>query len=101
MMSRSMSDALRLFARIRNRSLLEVIRARFTGRVDWISRVNVPDLPVPAIELIERVVKRTRLWSREKVSVADELVAHFRDAIGSGASIDDVIARFGNERQAA
>jgi hypothetical protein len=96
-----MSDALGLISRIRHTPLRDLLRARITGRAHWMSRANAPDLPAPAARLIVRVVKQTRLWSLERVAVADELVAHFRDALGSGASIDDAIDRFGNERQAA
>lgn len=96
-----MSDASDLLHRIRYTPLRDLLRARFTGRLDWKSRVNGPDLPVPAAKLIVRVVKRTRLWSLEKVQVANELIAHFSDGVASGATIDELINRFGDERQAA
>src|SRR5829696_54955 len=99
-----MSEASTLFHRIRHTPMRDAIRARFTGRLDWMSRVtrvNESDLPVPAKNVIVRVVKRTRLWSLEKVDVANELIAHFSDGIAGGASVDELINRFGDERQAA
>jgi hypothetical protein len=79
----------------------DVVRGRFTGRLDWRSRVRAGTLPAPARELVVRVVRRTRLWSLEKVEVADELVAHFTDALSSGTTIDEAIQQFGDERRTA
>jgi len=59
--------------------------------------VTSSGLPDAARELILRIVKRTRLTRREKAGVAIELIAHFGDGIDASASIDDLIAGFGDE----
>ncbi|MGA2500631.1 MAG: hypothetical protein ABSH20_23065 [Tepidisphaeraceae bacterium] len=50
---------------------------------------------------MSRVVRRTRLWALEKVEVVDELLAHFADGLEAGATLDELIDAFGDERQAA
>lgn len=58
-------------------------------------------LPAAHRVLIARVVKRTKLWRRERADVARELVAHFVDGIGAGASEAGLVSAFGDERRAA
>lgn len=58
-------------------------------------------LPDPAKGLITQVVRRTRLWRREKAAVASELVAHFEDGLEAGRSADELISSFGNIKTAA
>src|SRR5436853_3243847 len=79
----------------------DLLRGRISGRLDVKWTIARSDLPMPAKDLISRVVKCTRLWLSEKVDVADELIAHFADGIESGASAESLIEKFGDERQAA
>src|SRR5205814_3611926 len=72
-----------------------------SGRLDVMATIARSRLPTPAQDLIRRVVKRTRLWMLEKVEVADELIAHFADGLETGSSIETLLEKFGNERQAA
>lgn len=65
------------------------------------ARIDASELPAPVKELVHRVVRRTRLWRREQIDVADELLAHFYDGVAAGESTDDLIAAFGDERAAA
>jgi hypothetical protein len=58
-------------------------------------------LPEPAAALIGRVVRRSRLWKREKIAIAEELIAHFHDGLDAGATIEELVRGFGDERQAA
>ena len=46
-------------------------------------------------------VVRARLWRRERADVTDESVAHFTDGLTAGESVADLVAAFGDERQAA
>jgi len=68
---------------------------------DGLKAVADSALPEPAKQLIERVVRRTRLWRRERGEVAMELLSHFADGLDAGRNADDLIATFGNERRAA
>ncbi|MBC7835559.1 MAG: hypothetical protein H7Y88_10745 [Phycisphaerales bacterium] len=58
-------------------------------------------LPQPVRELVRSVVRSTRLWRREKLSVARELVAHFHDGLDAGRPPDELIGAFGDPRAAA
>jgi hypothetical protein len=58
-------------------------------------------LPSSVAQLVLDVTRRTRLRRREKVDVARELVAHFRDGLDSGATGDTLTGVFGNPVQAA
>src|SRR4051812_35796495 len=87
--------------RVRYTPLKDLMRGRISGRLDVKGTIAASGLPVPAKEVVRRVVKRTGLWLSEKVEVADELIAHFADGIEAGASVEDLIEKFGNERKAA
>ena len=77
----------------------DLIRGRVTARLDWPARLAAAGLPADVAAVVARVVRRTRLWRLERAAVADELIAHFADAIAAGAT--DPVAAFGDERAAA
>ncbi|HEV8379883.1 MAG TPA: hypothetical protein VGP99_13615 [Tepidisphaeraceae bacterium] len=87
--------------RLRFTPARDLVRGRISGRLDLMATIARSGLPTQAQDLIRRVVKRTRLWMLEKVVVADELIAHFNDGLENGSSIQALIEKFGNERQAA
>ncbi|HWB19353.1 MAG TPA: hypothetical protein VG711_03565 [Phycisphaerales bacterium] len=58
-------------------------------------------LPAEVAKLIDRVVRRTRLWSGERVEVARELIAHFEDGMEAERSAQEMIVSFGKQRMAA
>jgi hypothetical protein len=58
-------------------------------------------LPDACADCVRRVVKGTRLWTRERCDVASELIAHFQDGIEAGAPPDELVQNFGNEKAAA
>lgn len=91
-----MEDAIEPAGRLR-----DLVRGRITGRLAWRKAIAASGLPAPARDLIERVVRRTRLWRLEKAGVVAELVAHFADGIAAGASVDELVRDFGDERAAA
>lgn len=85
-------------------------RRRFLGlplpwsraeRNAWRRPLVAAGLPAPINDLIERVIRSSRLWPNEKSDVARELAAHFTDALASGLSVDDARTRFGDPRSAA
>src|SRR5688500_15815926 len=98
-----MSDAVQpgFLRRLRYTPLLDLLRGRVSGRLDVRRRLDASALPPAARVLVGRVVKRTRLWRVEKLDVAEELVSHFADGLAAGESADDLVAAFGDERQAA
>jgi hypothetical protein len=97
-----MSDTMpSLIHRLNNTPLRELLRGRVTNRLDLAARLAASGLPKPTRELIARVVRRTALWRMEKLAVAEELIAHFLDGQAAGESIEDLVARFGDERIAA
>lgn len=89
----------------------DLLRGRITGRLDIPAMLDAEALPAPIASLILRTVRRTRLWRLEKVDVAKELIAHFRDGLTAHQSANagapapatsqQLIADFGEERQAA
>ena len=105
-----MSDAIKagFLRRVLNTPLSDLLRGRATGRrhvpaanAAANAAVEAVALPPAARELIDRVVKRTRLWRSERADVAAELRAHFADGLAVGESADELVAAFGAERQAA
>jgi hypothetical protein len=68
---------------------------------DWRKIITASALPDDVKRLIETVVRKTRLWKRERASVARELIAHFHDAADAGVSSEEAIKRFGDAKQAA
>ncbi len=68
--------------------------AAIAGRAETI--IEQSGLPRPILSLLLQVIRHTRLWKSEKVAVAMELIAHFRDGLDAGRSDDDLVATFGS-----
>ena len=96
-----MPDDGRSFRTLRLTPLRDLFRGRITGRLDWRTKIRAAALPEAADRIVVQVVKRTWLSRAEKVAVADELIAHFTDALATGAGEDDVARRFGDPSRAA
>ena len=96
-----MTDVPITFRRINATPFRDLIRGRVTGRLDWPARLAAAGLPGDVSSLVTRVVRRTRLWRIERAAVADELVAHFADAMAAGVSPASAVRDFGDERAAA
>ncbi len=98
-----MSDIIEptLWHKLRHTPMSDLVRGRASNRLDLRSRLREANLPSPAVELITRVVRRTRLWRVERIDVADELIAHFQDGVSSGDSIEHLVSHFGDEDTAA
>src|SRR4051794_1837078 len=90
-----------LLHRLRNTPMRDLVRGRVTGRLDIAARIEGAGLPAPATDLIRRVMRKTRLWSLEKLDVADELIAHFRDGLDAGETVEQLVTSFGDEIRAA
>src|SRR5688572_6013548 len=90
-----------IIRKLRYTPLQDVLRGQLNGRLDAMAKVAASALPLQAKALVQRVVRRTRLWPGEKVDVANELIGHFADGLQTGASVQELIDQFGNERLAA
>ena len=64
-------------------------------------RITAADLPEPCAALLRTVVKRTRLWPREKADVARELIDPVPAALAAEQSSDQIVEQFGNAADAA
>lgn len=87
--------------RVRHTRLRDALRGRFDASLDWRAVIAGADLPIEVRGVIEQVVRRTRLWRRERVEIAEELVAHFLDGIESGVSPAELVKSFGDPQQTA
>ena len=91
----------RSFRKLRLTPMHDLWRGRITGRLDWRAKIRAAALPEAADRIVVQVVNRTWLSRAEKVAVADELIAHFADALATGAGADDVARSFGDPSRAA
>lgn len=65
------------------------------------SLLTVHSLPRPIVDLVVRVVRRTRLWRREQIDVANELISHFQEGIDAGLPESKLLEGFGDPTAAA
>lgn len=98
--------ALSKFNRVLCTPVSDLLRGRIgprppAVRVGWREIIEAAGLPAVLAGRVSRVVHATRLWSREKVQVARELVAHFQDGLEAGRGESELLDSFGDERQVA
>lgn len=87
--------------RFRYSPLRDVLRGRFTGRLDVRWRIAEAGLMAPLDDVVYAVVRKTRLTRLEQIDVADELIAHFLDGLESGTEPGDLAEAFGDTKAAA
>ena len=87
--------------RLRYTRLRDVLRGRVDGSLGWRRVVTEAELPEELETTITEVVKKTRLWNRERCDVASELAAHFKDGLEAGVSGEALVKSFGEVDQAA
>jgi len=68
----------------------------FSGRRDWQLLINQSDLPDDIKATLRQLISTIRLTRSERVSVASELVAHFKDGHEYGESWPSLLADFGD-----
>ena len=90
-----------LFHRLNKTPLRDLFRGQITARLDLAGKIARAALPADAGALIQQTVRRTRLHRFEKISVADELIGHFRDALAQGVTPADAARDFGDPATAA
>lgn len=84
-------------------SMFPTFRALLPGRRRRQVRavIRAANLPKDIAVLLSRVVPRTKLWRREQLAVARELIAHFHDGLIAGESSQSLVEHFGDPRKAA
>jgi len=63
--------------------------------------LNAAELPGPIDARIRETVRRLRLWSGERVEIANEFIEHAHDALEKGHTPHEITDRFGNPRVVA
>ena len=89
------------WSRLVHTPLSDALRGRLTASLDVRGAIAAAGLSEPLPDLIRRVARRSRLWRAEKVDVARELCDHFQDGIAAGHTPEQLVASFGEVRQAA
>ncbi len=54
-----------------------------------------------AVNVIRRVVMKSRLWPAERQDVLEELVSHFHEGLDAGAHMEDLLDSFGDPAETA
>jgi len=78
-----------------------LLRGQIPGRRTANDLIESAAFPELVSSLIRNVVRRTKLWPREKLDVAEELIAHFSDGLEAGHTPADLVDSFGDASQAA
>jgi hypothetical protein len=86
---------------MRHTPLSEALHGQWSARLDPRAAIAAAGLPAPLPSLIYTVVRRSRLWRRERRDVARELLTHFADGLAAGRSPEDLARAFGSPKQAA
>ena len=90
-----------LVGRLLRTRVTDLLRGRISCGAAVTNALDASELPVEIISLIQQVVYGTRLWLKEQVEVAEELVAHFTDGLRGGAATEQLVEAFGEPKQAA
>ncbi len=105
MTSEALIDALRedesWWSRVRMTPWRDLLRGRLSGSLDYRHAMAEFDLPLPLLKTIDEVVRRARLWPREKADVAAELCAHFADGLQAGHAVEELQKTFGSAKESA
>lgn len=97
-----MTDALFAFwHRLRYTRLRDLVRGRLDASLDWQTVVVQSNLPPQLSAIVQHVVGRSRLWRREKLDVATELVSHFQEGLAAGRTPAELAESFGDPQTAA
>jgi hypothetical protein len=97
-----MTDVLfSLWHRLRYTRLRDALRGQLDASLDWQSLISLAELPPELAGAARQVVSRSRLWRREKVDVAAELIAHFQDGLAAGRTPAELLHSFGDREASA
>lgn len=76
-------------------------RRAFSARLNAPALVRSAGLPGAIESIMLDVIRRSRLWRRERLDVAHELIAHFADGLEAGRSPEALVKDFGDAATAA
>ena len=94
-------DELSLYGRLRSTPISDAIRGELSARLSVAYVIDAADSPAPLPQTIMKLVRRTRLWRRERLEVARELISHFQDGVNAGAAPEQLVRDFGDVDRAA
>jgi hypothetical protein len=94
-------DELSFYGRLRFTPISDAVRGELSARLSVAFSIDAANLPSPLPRTVMNVARRTRLWHRERLEVARELIAHFQDGLDAGASADQLVHDFGDIDRAA
>jgi hypothetical protein len=77
------------------------LAARLRPHARTAAYLEASDLPEPFRQHINQIVRRTRLWSEERLDIARELTSHAREAAERGQPIEDIRDSLGDPRPTA
>ena len=75
--------------------LRDVLRGEWSCRLSYRRVLRESSLPSPIVEVIEKIIRRARLWRRERFDVARELITHFQEGMERGVPAALLIDQFG------
>jgi hypothetical protein len=90
-----------LWRRVYYTRFRDALRGRFDASLDREKIVADAGLPLEVAKTVRQVVRGSKLWRSEQVSVAKELVGHFQEGLAAGHAPQQLIASFGDPQQAA
>ena len=80
----------------KRRRSFDYLRRWLAGELSWRKKLASAELPPLVQETICGVVDQRKLTAKEKLSVTNELVAHFEDGYESGESYLTLLSEFGD-----
>ncbi|HVU90034.1 MAG TPA: hypothetical protein VHD36_22065, partial [Pirellulales bacterium] len=89
------------FGRARYTPARDALRGELSARLDPRTLIAAATLPEPLPALVYTIVRRTRLWRREKLDVTRELLSHFAEGLDAGRTAEQLATDFGPADQAA
>jgi hypothetical protein len=92
------ADARGYWQKLLTTPLSDLLRGRVTGGLTITTVLSEANLPADVALMVHGIARSTRLWSSEKLDVARELAAHFRDGLDTGVSPEDLTRQFGEPR---
>lgn len=90
-----------VWRRVLSSPVSDLVRGRVGVTTSVSSLIAAATLPQSLGQLVSQTVQATRLWHRERLDVARELISHFQDGLEAGIASDDLARRFGDPQQAA
>jgi hypothetical protein len=95
------SNDVPVWRRVLSSPVSDLVRGRVGVATSVSSLITAAALPQSLGQLVSQTVQATRLWHRERLDVARELISHFQDGLEAGITSDDLARRFGDPKQAA